>query len=80
MTFIQLMRPLLPEHRSACYQTSLNGVLLESGHVGPIFSQLLNCWSEFVGVDIIGQIQKWDCDRIDSSDSDAPTSPTVSQR
>ena len=53
--------------------TSLNGVPIGSGHVGPIFSQLLNCWSEFVGVDIIGQIQKWDCDRIDSSDSDAPT-------
>ena len=53
--------------------TSLNGVPIGLGQVGPIFSQLIDCWSEFVGVDIIKQIQKWDSDRSESSDGNAPT-------
>jgi len=53
--------------------TSLNGLPIGDGKVGAIFSQLINCWSENTGVNIIGQIQKWDADRPISSDEDAPT-------
>jgi len=53
--------------------TSLNGVPIGSGRVGEMFSQLISCWSKNVGVDIIGQIQKWDADRPISSNGNAPT-------
>ena len=39
--------------------TSLNGVPIGSGEVGPTFDSLLNTWGKNVGVDISGQIQSW---------------------
>ena len=53
--------------------TSLNGLSIGDGKVGSIFSQLINRWSENTDVDIIGQIQKWDAERPNSSNEDAPT-------
>jgi branched-chain amino acid aminotransferase len=43
--------------------TSLNGVQIDEGRMGPITRKLLNTWSDHVGVDIEGQIKKWDQDR-----------------
>jgi len=44
--------------------TSLNGVPIGkgrwAGHIGRIYTQLLDKWSENVGVDIKAQIQAWD--------------------
>ena len=40
--------------------TSLNGVAIGDGSVGPIYSRLLAKWSNNVRVDIRGQIQEWD--------------------
>ena len=40
--------------------TSLNGVPIGDGKVGPIFTRLLGMWSEAVHVDIKAQIQAWD--------------------
>tara|TARA_B110000027_G_C16108755_1_gene296612 strand:+ start:315 stop:1304 length:990 start_codon:yes stop_codon:yes gene_type:complete len=53
--------------------TSLNGLDIGDGKVGSIFSQLINCWSTNSGVDIVGQIQKWDSERPESNAADAPT-------
>ncbi len=53
--------------------TSLNGLKIGDGKVGSIFSQLINRWGENTGVDIIGQIEGWDSERITSADGDAPT-------
>jgi branched-chain amino acid aminotransferase len=53
--------------------TSLNGLAIGDGEVGSIFYQLMNLWSENTGVNIIGQIQKWDSERSISLDGDAPT-------
>ena len=40
--------------------TSLNGVALGEGGVGPMFRELLSKWSGNVGVDISAQILRWD--------------------
>jgi branched-chain amino acid aminotransferase len=40
--------------------TSLNGLSIGSGKVGPIARQLLDQWSANIGVDIEGQIKRWD--------------------
>ena len=42
--------------------TSLNGLDIGDGKVGPIFSQLISRWSQNAGINIIDQIQKWDLD------------------
>jgi branched-chain amino acid aminotransferase len=53
--------------------TSLNGVAIGDGKVGSTFSKLINLWGDNTGVNIIGQIQKWDADRSLNPDTDAPT-------
>lgn len=53
--------------------TSMNGLAIGSGQVGPVFRKLLSCWSERVGVDIEGQIKGWDMARGDAGTHDAPT-------
>lgn len=40
--------------------TSLNSTLIGNAMMGKITRQLLDLWSSEVGVDIIGQIKKWD--------------------
>ena len=40
--------------------TSINGLQIGNGKMGAITRKLLNTWSENVGVDIEGQIKKWD--------------------
>jgi branched-chain amino acid aminotransferase len=40
--------------------TSINGTPIGDGKVGPKYKELLNKWSEDVGIDIKGQIQAWD--------------------
>ena len=42
--------------------TSLNGVLIGAGELGPLTKRLLDTWSENVAVDIVSQIKKWDVD------------------
>ena len=42
--------------------TSLNGVRIGKGEVGPIFTKLLNQWSKNVGVSIEQQIKGWATD------------------
>ena len=39
--------------------TSLNGVAIGSGKVGPLFAKLLAQWSSNVGIDIQNQIKSW---------------------
>ena len=52
--------------------TSLNGVQIGTGQVGPIFKKLLSRWSENVGVDIAQQIKDWN--RVDQrTTSNKPT-------
>jgi len=53
--------------------TSLNGLEIGDGKVGSIFSLIIRQWSANTGVDIIGQIQKWDSERPQSIDGGAPT-------
>ncbi len=53
--------------------TSMNGLAIGDGKVGPVFRKLLSCWSEKVGVDIEGQIKSWDRVRGDAGTHDAPT-------
>jgi len=53
--------------------TSLNGLEIGDGKVGSIFSQIISQWSTITGVDIIGQIQKWDSESSQSANADAPT-------
>lgn len=53
--------------------TSLNGNPLGSGRVGEIFTRILNQWSSNTGVDIKGQIQRWDAERSDVPGANAPT-------
>lgn len=52
--------------------TSLDGLQIGSGEVGPVFKDILRTWSETVDLDIEGQIKAWDENRAESS-SDAPT-------
>jgi branched-chain amino acid aminotransferase len=49
--------------------TSLNGIKISDGKVGPIFRKLLKQWSLNVGVDIESQIKSWQS----STSSDGPT-------
>ena len=51
--------------------TSLNGLPIGDGQVGPIFTKLLDCWSEKVGVNIADQIRQWDAQN--SQHGNAPT-------
>ena len=52
--------------------TSLNGVSIGTGKVGPIFKEVLNQWSGNVGVDIEKQIKGW-------ATNEKSTSPTPYQ-
>jgi len=51
--------------------TSLDGLPIGDGKVGPAFHRLLAAWSENVGVDIAQQIQNWA--KLPSADGSAPT-------
>ncbi len=42
---------------------SLNNVTIGAGKMGPVTSRLLKIWADAVGVDIAGQIKKWDAER-----------------
>lgn len=53
--------------------TSLNGSIIGSGQVGPIFTRLFDVWSKNTEVDIVGQIRTWDAERDTSFVGDAPT-------
>ena len=53
--------------------TSLNGTAIGTGEVGDMFGRLLNQWSVNTGVDIAGQIKRWDAERGSSASADAPT-------
>lgn len=52
--------------------TSLNSVPIGSGKMGRVTRQLLDTWSQNVGVDIVGQIKAWDKARPPRG-SDAPS-------
>ncbi|MDX8400686.1 MAG: aminotransferase class IV [Gallionellaceae bacterium] len=52
--------------------TQLNWLAIGDGHVGKSFKALLGRWSQNVGVDIEGQIKKWNSTDV-KSNSDAPT-------
>ena len=49
--------------------TSLNGIKIGDGNVGPIFENLLKRWSTNVGIDIKKQIISW----ASSNMSNSPT-------
>ena len=52
--------------------TSLNSISIGQGEVGPIFSKLINQWSQKIDVDIIKQIKDWNS--VDNpSTGDSPT-------
>ena len=54
--------------------TSMNGLVIGDGGVGPVFSKLLQTWSNNVGVDIKGQIQAWNReDDMNVGSTDSPT-------
>jgi len=53
--------------------TSLNGVAIGTGAVGPMFDRILARWGADTGVDIRAQISQWDAARGDSGDSHGPT-------
>ena len=53
--------------------TSLNGLNIGNGKVGSIFSKIIGNWSNNTGVDIVGQIKKWDLQRPQTLVNDAPT-------
>ena len=53
--------------------TSLNNLDIGDGKVGPIFSKLINLWSENTGIDIIKQITTWDLDNQVEEGDDVPT-------
>ena len=53
--------------------TSLNGNAIGNGEDGTGFSRLLNLWSEVAGVDIPGQIKRWDAERAGTEPADSPT-------
>ncbi|MFH1147694.1 MAG: aminotransferase class IV [Pseudomonadota bacterium] len=52
--------------------TSLNGVVVGEGKMGPVTRRLLDKWSENVEVDIEAQIKQWDAER----KSNGPSGPT----
>ena len=49
--------------------SSLNNIPIGEEPMGKITRQLLNVWSNEVGVDIVGQIKKWDAERGDEATS-----------
>jgi branched-chain amino acid aminotransferase len=51
---------------------TLNGVTIGDGKPGKITRRLLDAWGEMVGVDIIGQIKKWDAANL-KRDPNAPS-------
>jgi branched-chain amino acid aminotransferase len=53
--------------------TALNGNSIGSGKVGDIFTRILNQWSANTGVDVKGQIQRWDAERGDVANTGGPT-------
>ena len=53
--------------------TSLNGLAIGDGKVGEIYELILTEWSKNSGVDIKGQIKRWDVERGDVGGSSAPT-------
>jgi branched-chain amino acid aminotransferase len=53
--------------------TSLNGLAIGNGTVGKIYELILKEWSQNSGVDIKGQIKRWDVERGDDGGSSAPT-------
>ena len=53
--------------------TSLNGLEIGNGKVGESFNRLISQWSANTGVDIVGQIKKWDLERAGKGIGDAPT-------
>jgi len=55
--------------------TSLNGIVIGAGKMGDVTRRLLNAWSVNVGVDIAGQIKKWDAERGASEVSSLGPSP-----
>jgi branched-chain amino acid aminotransferase len=52
--------------------TRVNGMNIGEGKVGPVFTRVLDAWSDSVGVDIPGQIKTWDAGR-NKLGGDAPT-------
>ena len=53
--------------------TSLNSISIGKGKVGPIFSRLINQWSQNTDVDIIKQIKDWNSiDNPSTGDSPSP--------
>ena len=52
--------------------TSLDGVPISTGGVGPVFTALLQQWSCNVGIDIEDQVQAWDLQPTPSSPVNAP--------
>ncbi len=53
--------------------TSLNSLAIGEGVVGPIFSSLMKQWSANTGVDIVGQIQRWNAQDEKYEVGSAPT-------
>jgi branched-chain amino acid aminotransferase len=53
--------------------TSLNGLAIGDGKVGKKYELILTEWSQNAGVDIKGQIKRWDVERGDVGGSIAPT-------
>ena len=45
---------------------SVNGVSIGDGKPGQDYQQVLKIWSDNVGIDIKGQIQKWNAEESDS--------------
>jgi branched-chain amino acid aminotransferase len=53
--------------------TSLNGLTIGDGEVGDGFNRLINQWSSNIGIDIVGQIKKWDKESAGSLVGNSPT-------
>jgi branched-chain amino acid aminotransferase len=53
--------------------TSINGVPIGAGSIGDGFCRILAQWSLNTGVDISGQITRWDSERASLGESSAPT-------
>lgn len=53
--------------------TSLNGLTIGNGEVGDCFNRLINQWSSNVGIDIVGQIKRWDKESAGSLVGNVPT-------
>ena len=54
--------------------TSLNGLPIGAGHVGQIFTALIDKWGENTGTNIVKQIKEWNAeDALKDTNTDAPT-------